>query len=89
MIKLISVEPKEGYELLLRFSDGASGTFDFTPFVNAGTEMTEPLRDHDYFRSCFIELGALAWPNGFDMSAASLHRRLREEGKLRQNTRAA
>lgn len=34
--------------------------FDFTPFVEAGTEMTEPLRDAAFFKRCFIELGALA-----------------------------
>ena len=30
MVKLIDVEPKGGYHLALRFSDGASGVFDFT-----------------------------------------------------------
>lgn len=89
MIKLIAIEPKQGYEILLRFSDGASGTFDFTPFVEAHTEMTAPLRDPTFFKRCFIELGALAWPNGFDMSAGSLHRRLRDGGKLHHDPKAA
>ena len=89
MIKLIAIEPKQGYDILLRFSDGASGTFDFTPFVEAGTAMTEPLRDPAFFNRCFIELGALAWPNGFDMSAASLHQRLRDGGALHRDPKAA
>ena len=59
MIKLIAIEPKQGYGMLLRFSNGACGTFDFTPFVEAGTEMTEPLRDPAFFKRCFIEAGAL------------------------------
>lgn len=82
MMKLIAIEPKRGYEILLRFSDGTSGTFDFTPFIEAGTVMTEPLRDPLFFKRCFIELGALAWPNGFDMSAGSLHQRLRDGRKI-------
>jgi hypothetical protein len=89
MIKLIAIEPKQGYGMLLRFSNGACGTFDFTPFVEAGTEMTEPLRDPAFFKRCFIEAGALAWPNGFDMSAGSLHQRLRDEGKLHRDPKAA
>lgn len=89
MIKLIAIEPRGGRELLLRFSDGAYGTFDFTPFIEAGTEMTEPLRDPAFFARCYIELGALAWPNGFDLSAESLHRRLRDDGKLRYDTKVA
>jgi len=45
MIKLTAVEPKDGYQLSLRFSDGASGVYDFTAFIEANTEMTAPLRD--------------------------------------------
>jgi hypothetical protein len=30
-----------------------------------------------------IELGALSWPNGLELSADSIHRRLEDQGKLR------
>jgi Protein of unknown function (DUF2442). len=89
MIKLTTVESKGGYRLLLRFSDDTSGVYDFTPFVEAATEMTAPLSDPQFFSRYFIELGALAWPNGFDLSAQSLHRRLQESGGLRNNAEAA
>lgn len=89
MIKLTSIESKGGFQLLLHFSDGASGVFDFAPFVEAGTAMTVPLRDPAFFARHFIELGALAWPNGLDFSAGSLHQRLRDVGKLHHETRAA
>lgn len=89
MIKLIAVERKEGTQLLLRFSDGAWGTYDFAPFIKADTEMTAPLGDPEFFGRCFIELGALAWPNGFDLSAESLYRRLEEQGSLHKSVEAA
>jgi len=89
MIKLIAIEPKDGYKLLLRFSDGAWGTYDFAPFIDAETEMTAPLREPAFFAKHFIEAGALAWPNGFDLSAGSLHQRLREGGALQQSAAAA
>jgi Protein of unknown function (DUF2442) len=89
MIKLKSIESKGGYRLLLRFSDKTSGVYDFTHFVEAATEMTAPLSDPQFFSRHFIELGALAWPNGFDLSAESLHRRLQESGGLRNNAEAA
>ena len=82
MIKLIEVEPKGGYQLLLRFSDGAVGVFDFAPFIDANTVMTAPLRDPSFFARHYIELGALAWPNGLDFSAGSLYRKLQDAGKL-------
>lgn len=82
MIKLIEVEPKGGYHLALRFFDGAAGAFDFAPFVDANIPMTAPLRDPACFAHHYIELGALAWPNGLDFSAGSLYRRLQDAGKL-------
>lgn len=89
MIKLTAIEPKGSYELLLRFSDGASGVFDFSEFAEAGTEMTEPLRDPAFFGQYFIELGTIAWPNELDFSAESLHRRLKDAGKLERGRKVA
>jgi hypothetical protein len=89
MIKLTASEPREGTKLLLRFSDDSWGIFDFAHFIEADTEMTAPLRDPGFFSRHFIEAGALAWPNGFDLSAGSLHRRLEESGDLHCNAAAA
>ena len=89
MIKLKAVESKGGYRLLLRFTDGTAGVYDFAPFIEAATEMTAPLADPAFFVRHFIELGALAWPNGFDLSAESLRRRLDEQGGLRCDAEAA
>jgi hypothetical protein len=89
MIKLTAIEQKEGTSLLLRFSDGAWGVFDFARYLKAGTEMTTPLRDHHFFSRHFIEAGALAWPNGFDLSADSLYGKLQAAGTLRFDSKAA
>ena len=89
MIKLKAVESKGDYRLLLRFSDGTAGIYNFAPLIEANAEMTAPLRDPQTFAQYYIELGALAWPNGFDLSAESLHSRLRETGALHRDTEAA
>jgi hypothetical protein len=89
MIKLIAVEAKGEGRLLLRFSDGAWGVLDFAPFIDAGTIMTAPLAEPQFFARHFIEAGALAWPNGFDLSAGSLYRRLEEAGVLHHSAEAA
>ncbi|MCW5614503.1 MAG: DUF2442 domain-containing protein [Rhodocyclaceae bacterium] len=89
MLKLIAIESKGEARLLLRFSDGAWGVHDFARYLDANTEMTAPLRDPQFFARHFIEAGALAWPNGFDLSAASLYLRLEESGKLRRDAAAA
>jgi hypothetical protein len=89
MIKIVAADYVKDHEIRLRFSDDSSGVLDFAPFVQAGTPMTEPLRDLDFFRRFYLELGALAWPNGFDLSAASLQRRLEEAGRLTRPSAAA
>lgn len=89
MIKLVAIEPKGDARLLLRFSDGAFGIHDFSSYLEAGTEMTLPLRDPQFFARYFIEAGALAWPNGFDLSAESLYRRLQAADGLKKDAAAA
>lgn len=89
MIKLVAIEPKDDTHLLLRFTDGAWGIYDFSRYLEAGTEMTLPLRDPQFFARCFIEAGALAWPNGFDLSAEALYLRLREAKALNKGAAAA
>lgn len=89
MIKLAAIEPKSASSVLLHFSDGTCGEFDFAPFIAANTKMTAPLADPAFFERCFIELGALAWPNGFDLSAESLHRKLEQVGGLQRDANAA
>ncbi len=62
--------------------------FDFDPLIDANTEMTAPFADPAFFNSHYIELGALAWPNDFDLSAPSLHSQLEQAGLLQRSAAA-
>lgn len=89
MIKLVEASKRSGTVIRLRFSDGSWGDFDFSVFIQADTPMTRPLAEDKFFQQFFIEAGALAWPNGFDLSAASLQMRLAELGQLHRDVQAA
>ncbi len=82
MIRVVTAEHAGNYEIRLAFSDKTGGVVDLRAIVEAGTSMTEPLRDPSFFARFFIEAGALAWPNGLDLSARSLQMRLEEAGRL-------
>ena len=84
MIKLVSIQVGGLHELNLRFSDGSGARWSAADLIARATELTLPLADSDYFARAFIEAGALAWPNGLELSAASLHRRLDDAGMLRR-----
>ncbi len=76
MIKLVRVTVAGDDALQLVFSDGAQALWSAADLIARDTVMTRPLSDPAYFARAFIESGALAWPNGFELSADSLHHRL-------------
>ena len=82
MIKLISLVAVGDGALDLVFSDGSSGSWSAAELIQRDTVLTRSLADPAFFARAFIEGGALAWPNGLELSAPSLHRRLAEAGAL-------
>ena len=83
MIKIISIEPRGGFCLWLRFSDGSEGERDFSALVAEQGSLTKSLRDPAYFARAFTEDGSgLAWPNGLDLDAQALHDEMQEAGEL-------
>jgi len=84
MIDVVSVKHVGGYRLRIRFSDGSVGVHDFSSTAARDGEMVRPLRDPDFFARVFVELGALTWPNGFDLDPISLHERMAKAGELTQ-----
>jgi hypothetical protein len=82
MIKLVQINVLGADTLHLAFSDGSGGQWSAASLIARDTVMTRPLSDPAYFARAFIEAGALAWPNGFELSPASLHRRMDESGAL-------
>lgn len=84
MIKLTQLKPEGPETLFLRFSDGAHAIWSARELIERDTELTRPLADPAYFARAFIEAGALAWPNGLELSPAALHARLAASGALRR-----
>jgi hypothetical protein len=74
MIKLLSAEYTENGLIVLEFSDGNKGVFNLLAYLKERTgSLLLPLADGDYARRCFIDAGALCWPNGLELSAGRLH----------------
>jgi hypothetical protein len=82
MIKIISAKYLGDYVIDLTFSDGTHGNYDFAPLVFKEAPMVIPIRDHDRFRKFYLELGALCWKHGLELSAWSIHEKLKKLGKL-------
>ena len=84
MIDVVTVKPMGGYRLHVGFSDGSVGVHDFSSTAARDGEMVRPLQDLAFFARVFVELGALTWPNGFDLDPIALHERMAAAGELTQ-----
>lgn len=82
MIDVSSVKSLGGYKLRVGFSDGLIGVHDFSDIAGRNGEMVRPLKDPSFFARVFVELGALAWPNGYDLDPIALHDRMAAAGEL-------
>ena len=89
MMKIVRATPIRDRVLRLEFSDGTSGDYDLTPLISRGTSLTSALAEEGYFGRVYLELGALAWPNGFELGPGAIHRELKESGALRPPARVA
>ena len=70
MIKVLTCKLIDAFKLALTFSNGERGVFDAATYLSEkqGTLLV-PLRTVAYFQSCFVDAGALCWPNGLELSA--------------------
>ena len=84
MIDVVGVKPIEGFRLRIVFSGGSAGVHDFTSTVARDGEMVRPLKDPAFFARVFVELGALTWPNEFDLDPIALHDPMSAAGELRR-----
>lgn len=89
MIKIIKAETIGQTQLRLTFSDGMQGDYDFVPLLDKDTVLTRPLKNPEYLGAHFLELGALCWKNGLELSPTALHNELLNSNKLTRVQQAA
>ncbi|MFZ2726835.1 MAG: DUF2442 domain-containing protein [Methylococcaceae bacterium] len=89
MIKIIQAQYLTEKVLRLHFSDNTYGDYDCQPLIDRQTELTLPLANESYFKQFFLELGALCWCNGLELSPSNIHKRLAESNRLLTNKEAA
>lgn len=77
MIKVVSVEPIEGYKLRLKLSDGRKGIFDVSPYLDM--EVFKEMKDPQYFRRVYIKYGTVVWPHEQDIAPDTIEVDLQPE----------
>jgi hypothetical protein len=87
--KIVRAKHLRDFVLDVEFSDGMAGEYDLAPLFAKDTVLTRPWSDPEYFKRFMIELGALGWPNGLELSPDTIRHRLEEQGKLHRAARVA
>ncbi len=73
MIKLIEARYLGDFQVGLTFSDGLEGVFDGKALLEKNGPLLVPLREEPYFKRCFVDAGALSWPNGLELSPVRIY----------------
>jgi Protein of unknown function (DUF2442) len=89
MIKIVHAKWAKDQVVVLAFSDGSEGEYEFSPLLAKDTPLTLPLKETALFQRFFLEMGALCWPNGLEFSAAKLHGDLLAANRLHKAAIAA
>jgi len=89
MIKIIQAHYVRQRILRLHFSDNSFGDYDLQPLIDRQTELVMALEDEGYFKQFFLELGALCWRNGLELSPGNIHRKMAEQHQLHYETKVA
>ncbi len=70
MLHVNKVEHTENHKLFVELSNGESGYFDLSPYLDKGI-FTE-LRDIKYLQQVKPDAFGICWPNGQDLSADTI-----------------
>ena len=72
LVRVQSVEPREGFKVNIRFTDGSSREVNLAPYLRG--PIFEPIKsDPTLFSSMQVEEGTIAWPNGADIDPDVLY----------------
>jgi hypothetical protein len=71
---IVAVQPREPYQLLLRFEDGVEGIVDLAQLIEFSGVFL-PLKDPTYFARVQVdpESGTIVWENGADLDPDVLY----------------
>lgn len=84
---VIDIQILPEYKIKVTLSNGKTGIFDVTPYLDRGV-FTE-LKNYDYFKRAWIEYGTIVWPHEQDFSPETIEIKMKEAelDKSRQQIR--
>ena len=86
--QVVEVASAGPFALFVRFGDGSSGVW--RPNVKSWKgSLGRPLQDAEFFAKAFVDMTAIAWPNGYDASPEAVMAEIEAAGELKAPNYAA
>jgi hypothetical protein len=85
-IKRILSADADAFRIRLEYTDGFRGTADLSSIFGApkGKALVTEILRGNLFEQCFVQSGALAWPNGYELCPDAVRQSI-----AKRSTRAA
>lgn len=74
--KILSAD-EDTFKVKLKYTDGLVGEVDLSPLFSKPKNLTAEIIKGQIFEKCYVESGALAWPNGFELCPDALRMKLK------------
>lgn len=74
----------EGFTVTLKFSNGEIGTVSLHHIFSPPKNLAVDVLTGGMFHKCFIESGALAWPNGLELCPDSIFLIFKEQTRKKR-----
>lgn len=81
--KILSVD-SESFKVKLKFSDNSTGEVDLSHIFAKPKNLAAEIIKGNLFSKCYLESGALAWPNGFELCPDALKMNVLKKVSRRQ-----
>ncbi len=88
IVKIVEID-SESYRVRLKYTDGFEGDVDLSDLFKSPKGLTLEIQRGNLFGHCFVESGALAWPNGFELCPDALRSQAKAVVRRKKNTKAA
>jgi len=89
MIKIIQAEYLQDKKIKIIFSDGCWGEYNLQPLADMKTVLTQVLDEDISFKQFYLEMGALCWRNGLELSPSNIWFKLERQHLLHKPNKAA
>lgn len=77
------------FSVKLSFTDGFSGRASLAPIFSKPKGLAAEIMRGGMFDKCFVEAGALAWPNGFELCPDAIRRWMNQQDRIKARKKAA